>query len=80
MKATAAGPDGAFWTRAAPVISLLLAMIRRGEASRVSALFFLVPPATALIAWLVLGEALALAALPGMLLAVAGIYLVMRKS
>ena len=61
-------------------ISLLLAMIRRGEASRVSALFFLVPPATALIAWLVLGESLALAALPGMLLAVAGIYLVMRKS
>ena len=37
---------------------------------------------TALIAWLVLGEslALAMAALPGMLLAVAGIYLVMRKS
>lgn len=61
-------------------ISLLLAMIRRGEASRVSALFFLVPPATALIAWFVLGESLALGALPGMLLAVAGIHLVMRKS
>ena len=39
-------------------ISLLLAMVRRGEASRVSSLFFLVPPATALIAFGVLGETL----------------------
>ncbi|WP_187507518.1 EamA family transporter, partial [Pantoea agglomerans] len=37
-------------------ISLLLAMVRYGEASRVSALFFLIPPATALIALVVLGE------------------------
>ena len=39
-------------------ISLLLAMIRHGEASRVSALFFLVPPITALMAWLVLDQTL----------------------
>ena len=38
-------------------LTLLMAMIRIGEASRVSALFFLVPPTTALLAWLVLGEA-----------------------
>jgi drug/metabolite transporter (DMT)-like permease len=37
-------------------LTLLLAMVRIGEASRVSALFFLVPPATAVLAWLVLGE------------------------
>ncbi len=61
-------------------ISLLLAMIRRGEASRVSALFFLVPPVTAVIAFLILDEALPPAAWPGMILAAAGIYLVMRKS
>ncbi|MGB6103205.1 MAG: DMT family transporter [Pusillimonas sp.] len=61
-------------------ISLLLAMIRRGEASRVSALFCLVPPTTAIIAFPVLGEAIPVLAWPGMLLAVAGIYLVMRKS
>ncbi|MGB3288995.1 MAG: DMT family transporter [Burkholderiaceae bacterium] len=60
-------------------ISLLLAMIRRGEASRVSALFFLVPPVTAVIAFLILDEALPPAAWPGMALAAAGIYLVMRK-
>ena len=37
-------------------LSLLLAMIRFGEASRVSALFFMVPPTTAVIAWLAVGE------------------------
>lgn len=61
-------------------ISLFLAMIRRGEASRVAALFFLVPPTTAIIAFLLLGESLSLISIPGMLLAVVGIYLVTRKS
>ncbi len=60
-------------------ISLLLAMIRAGEASRVSALFFLVPPCTAVIAFLGLGERLGWASLLGMALAVAGIRLVMRS-
>lgn len=59
-------------------ISLLLAMIRHGEASRVSALFFLVPPATALIAFALLHETIPLMAWPGMLLAAAGLYLVMH--
>ncbi|CAM3897037.1 DMT family transporter [Bordetella tumulicola] len=60
-------------------ITLLLAMIRRGEASRVSALFFLVPPMTAIIAFVVLQETLPALAIPGMCLAAAGIYLVMRR-
>lgn len=60
-------------------ISLLLAMIRHGEASRVSALFFLVPPVTAVIAFLLLGEALPAMAWPGMAIAAAGLYLVMRR-
>lgn len=59
-------------------ISLLLAMVRHGEASRVSALFFLIPPATALIALAVLGETVGALAWPGMALAAAGLYLVMR--
>lgn len=61
-------------------ISLLLAMIRRGEASRVSALFFLVPPMTAIIAFAVLQETLPTLAIVGMALAAAGIYLVMKRS
>ncbi|RKP47720.1 DMT family transporter [Pararobbsia silviterrae] len=60
-------------------ITLLLAMIRYGEASRVSALFFLVPPATAIIARLVLGEPMPLLVWPGMALAAAGLFLVMRN-
>ncbi|MCT9117443.1 DMT family transporter [Cupriavidus gilardii] len=60
-------------------MTLLLAMVRHGEASRVSALFFLVPPTTALIAWAVLGETIPLAAWPGMAIAAAGLYLVMRR-
>ncbi|MBJ9680744.1 MULTISPECIES: DMT family transporter [Burkholderia] len=59
-------------------ISLLLAMVRHGEASRVSALFFLIPPATSLIALAVLGETIGALACPGMALAAAGLYLVMR--
>lgn len=60
-------------------ITLLLAMIRRGEVSRVSALFFLVPPATAMIAYLWLGEAMPLLGWFGIVLAAAGIYLAMRQ-
>lgn len=60
-------------------ISLLLAMIRNGEASRVSALFFLVPPVTATIAFVFLQEAIPPIARLGMLLAALGIYLVMRE-
>lgn len=61
-------------------ITLLLAMIRHGEASRVSALFFLVPPMTTLIALAVLDEPVPWLAWPGMLVAAAGLYLVMRRS
>lgn len=60
-------------------ISLLLAMIRHDEASRVSALFFLVPPATAVVALVVLGEAMPPLAWAGMAVAALGLYVVMRK-
>jgi drug/metabolite transporter (DMT)-like permease len=54
-------------------ITLLLMMMRRGEASRVSALFFLVPPLAAAIAWAVLGESLPAPAWAGMVLAAIGV-------
>ncbi|MDR6954015.1 drug/metabolite transporter (DMT)-like permease [Ancylobacter sp. 3268] len=56
-------------------ISLYLAMIRAGEVSRVSALFFLVPPCSALLAWGLLGEAMPPLAWAGMALAAAGVGL-----
>lgn len=59
-------------------ITLLLAMIRYGEASRVSALFFLVPPLAAIFAWLVLGEHMPFGAWIGMAVAAVGVTVATR--
>ena len=56
-------------------VGLLLAMIRAGEVSRVSSLFFLVPPLAALIAWLLIDESIPLMAWPGIVIAVAGVFI-----
>jgi drug/metabolite transporter (DMT)-like permease len=56
-------------------INLLNLLIRRGTAVNVARLFFLVPPTTTLIAFVAFGETLRGAALAGMALAVAGVYL-----
>ncbi|MEO8243871.1 MAG: DMT family transporter [bacterium] len=60
-------------------MSLLLAMIRVGEVSRVSALFYLVPPLSALFAWPLLGEVMPLWGWAGMALAAGGVALVSRR-
>lgn len=60
-------------------ISLLLMMIRQGEATRVSALFFLVPPMSAFIAWLVLGEHMSTMAWAGMAVAAIGVWMTTRQ-
>jgi drug/metabolite transporter (DMT)-like permease len=60
-------------------MSLLLAMIRVGEVSRVSSLFYLVPPLSALCAWPLLGEAMQPLTWLGMALAAVGVALVSRK-
>ncbi len=59
-------------------VTLLLAMLRRGEAARVSSLFFLTPPTAALVAHLVLGEALPPLAWVGMALAAGGVAVATR--
>jgi len=61
-------------------ISLLLAMIRAGAVAKVSALFYLVPPLSALFAWPLLGEAMPPAAWAGMALASVGVALASRKA
>lgn len=60
-------------------VGLLLAMIRAGDVSRVSTLFFLVPPLAALIAWFMLGEVMPPPAWVGMGVAAFGVYLATRK-
>jgi len=59
-------------------ISLLNWLIRRGSAVNVASLFYLTPPTTALLAWLLFGETLTGYALAGMALAVWGVYLSRR--
>lgn len=59
-------------------ISLLLYLIRRGAASRVASLFYLVPPTVAVEAYFLFGEELGPLALAGLALAVTGVALVVR--
>jgi drug/metabolite transporter (DMT)-like permease len=59
-------------------ISLLNWLIRHGSAVNVASLFYLTPPTTALLAWLIFGETLSGLALLGMVLAVWGVYLSRR--
>ncbi len=58
---------------------LLFALLRYGAAARVASLFYLVPPVTALMAYLFFGETLGASALFGMVIAVAGVALVNRR-
>lgn len=59
-------------------IFLLLTLIKRGRATQVSSLFYLVPPTTALMAWPLFGETYSLAAAAGMGLAMLAVWLVMK--
>jgi drug/metabolite transporter (DMT)-like permease len=61
-------------------ILLLMALIKKGEASRVASLFYLVPPVTALQAWWLFDERLPLLGLAGMVIAIIGVVMVVRPS
>jgi len=61
-------------------ITLLYVLIRRGAASKVSSLLYMVPPCTAVMAYFLFGETLSPLALVGMGVAVSGVALVnMRR-
>jgi drug/metabolite transporter (DMT)-like permease len=59
--------------------SLLFMLLQRGAATRVTSLFYLVPPCTALMAWLLFGELLTPTVLAGMALAALGVWLAVRE-
>ena len=59
-------------------VLLLLFLLRRGSASGVSSLLYLVPPATAIEAYLLFGEALPLLSLVGVVVTTVGVALVLR--
>jgi drug/metabolite transporter (DMT)-like permease len=60
-------------------VGLLLAMIRVGEVSKVSALFYLAPPIAAAMAWIVLDEVMPPIAWFGMVVAGLGVFIATRK-
>lgn len=61
-------------------VLLLLALLRRGTASSVSSLFYLVPPATAVESYLLFGERLAALSVFGIAVAALGVALVVRPA
>ena len=60
-------------------ISLLFLMIRHGAATRVTSYFYLVPPVTALMAWLMFGERFGPVAAAGMAVTIVGVALVVGR-
>ena len=58
--------------------TLLYFLIRRGAASRVVSLFYLVPPMVAVEAWILFGETITRTALAGMMLTVLAVAIVTR--
>jgi len=58
--------------------SLLFLMMRKGEASKVASLFYLIPGVTALMAYGVLGETLSAMTLAGFLATAGAVYLCTR--
>lgn len=59
--------------------SLLYLLIQRGAATQVTSLMYLVPPCTALLAWLLFNETLSSLTLIGIVLTVLGVALVVRQ-
>jgi drug/metabolite transporter (DMT)-like permease len=58
--------------------SMLYLLIQRGAATKVTSLLYLVPPTTALLAWMLFGEPLSPQVLAGIAVTAAGVALVVR--
>lgn len=59
--------------------SLLYLLIQRGAATAVTSLMYLVPPCTAVLAWVLFSETLSVLVLAGLALTAAGVALVVRE-
>jgi len=59
--------------------SLLYLLIQRGAATTVTSLFYLVPPTTALMAWLLFDELITATTLLGTAMTALGVALVVRQ-
>ena len=61
-------------------VSILMVLIKRGSAAAATSLFFLVPPASAIMAWMAFGEELGPLGLVGLGITTAGVWLVNRRA
>ncbi|MFZ6814220.1 DMT family transporter [Undibacterium sp. Rencai35W] len=61
-------------------ISVLFILIRHGEATKVTSYMYLVPPVTAVMAWLMFGEKFTMTAAIGMMIALLGVALVVKPT
>jgi drug/metabolite transporter (DMT)-like permease len=61
-------------------ISLFMYLIRKNSASRLSSLFYLIPPLAALEAFILFNERLGVVAIAGMIVAVIGVLLVVSQA
>ena len=59
--------------------TILMYLIKIGTASKTSNLFFLVPPTTAIMAWLVLNEEILINDIIGLIIAALGVYIATRR-
>ena len=60
--------------------TILMFLLKHGEAARTSALFFLVPPTSAALSWLILGEVMGWIDLIGLGIATFGVFLATRQA
>jgi drug/metabolite transporter (DMT)-like permease len=60
-------------------IFLLFKLLRRSDATQVTSLLYLTPPTTAIMAWIMFGEAFNLLGMLGMAVAVIGVIFVVKK-
>ena len=58
--------------------TILMLLIKRNSASKTVSIFFLIPPTSALMAWIFLNESLSNLDLLGFLIATIGVYIATR--
>jgi drug/metabolite transporter (DMT)-like permease len=61
-------------------VGLYIALIQRGDATRISSLMYLVPPLAMIVAWAILDEKVTTLALVGFALSALGVYMVGRQT
>ena len=60
-------------------ILILFSLLKKGSASSVSSLYYLVPPTTAVMSFLLFGEPITVLLIIGMAITISGVYLVIKK-